>query len=332
MPIGWRLCAVMLVASTGAACSTGATVAQSGSSLSPHPAAASPTVEPASTATPAPTSPQRAEPPLPAPREETAEVALKGNIYVIGGFDAAGHDLADVLVGDGVSWRAGPPLPLALDHPAAAVAGDSILVAGGFHEGVASARTFWLRGDGWHEGPPLAYPRGALALISTSDSIAFAFGGRSAATEVATVEKLDVASNRWMSVGTLPDARDHLAGFAFSGRACAAGGRVPSTSARVDCYDPNTSTWARLPDLPVATSGAGAGVLGTDVIVAGGEDASEHALVTSVYRLRGSAWIPETMLTPRHGFQFAAVAGRLWACGGGIAPGLHATAVCTSIG
>jgi hypothetical protein len=73
-------------------------------------------------------------------------------------------------------------------------------------------------------------------------------------------------------------------------------------------------------------------VLGTDVVVAGGEDASERALVTSVYRLRGSAWIPEPMLTPRHGLQLGEVAGRLWACGGGIAPGVHATAVCTSIG
>ena len=321
----------MLLASGGAACSTGSSVAQSSGSALPPIASMTPAAEPTATATSEPTAPQRAEASLPAPREETAEVALKGNIYVIGGFDAEGHDLADVLVGDGMSWKAGPTLPLSLDHPAAAVAGGSIVVAGGFHDGVASARTFWLRADGWHEGPPLANARGALALVSSSDSAILALGGRSGATEVATVEELDVATNRWRSVGTLPEARDHLAGFALGGQACVAGGRIPSTSARVDCYDPNTSTWARLPDLPVATSGAGAGVLGTDVIVAGGEDALERALVASVYRLRGSAWIRETMLTPRHGFQLAAVAGRLWACGGGIAPGLHATAVCTSI-
>jgi hypothetical protein len=135
----------------------------------------------------------------------------------------------------------------------------------------------------------------------------------------------------WNDVATLPVPRDHGAGFAWQGLACIAGGRFPTT-ARVDCYDPVSSGWARMPDLPFPTSGAGAIALDSQVVVAGGENAAESTLVDHVLRFTGgSSWTDEPMLVPRHGVQLAIFGGRAWACGGATAAGYHAAADCTSI-
>ncbi|HEX2645708.1 MAG TPA: kelch repeat-containing protein, partial [Candidatus Dormibacteraeota bacterium] len=104
---------------------------------------------------------------------------------------------------------------------------------------------------------------------------------------------------------------------------------------RVDCLDVATSTWSRLPDLPRATSGAGAATfLGGSVVMAGGQNAGETAIVDQLtrYPTEGGWSSRGTMLVPRHGFELAIFNGRAWACGGGIAPGLHPVATCTSLG
>ena len=156
-------------------------------------------------------------------------------------------------------------------------------------------------------------------------------GGAAGGAEVAAVESYDPNAGGWTDIGTLPAPRDHLAGFSWLESACAAGGRSPNT-ARVDCLDPATGAWTRLPDLPHATSGAGAEVMGEQVVVAGGEDAGESVIVGVVARFRGGAWTEEAMLDGRPGIQLAGFRGRLWACGGAGAAGYAASATCTSIG
>ena len=66
----------------------------------------------------------------------------------------------------------------------------------------------------------------------------------------------------------------------------------------------------------------------------GGQDASETRIVNQLTRYGpASAWSTgDAMLSPRHGFELALFNGRAWACGGGIAPGLHPVATCTSLG
>jgi len=74
--------------------------------------------------------------------------------------------------------------------------------------------------------------------------------------------------------------------------------------------------------------------LGGAVVVAGGQNAGETAIVDQFTSyMPGKAWSTgETMLVPRHGFELALFGGRAWACGGGTAPGLHPVATCTSLG
>jgi hypothetical protein len=305
---------------------------------SPPPAAgASPTPSPAATpsfSSPAPVLPeQRMEAALPTPIEEAAAASAGGKLYVMGGFDAAGASLASVYVFDGTSWAAGPPLPLPVDHPSAATLDGRVYLSGGHSNGADSARLFRLDGDHWTELARMQFARGGHALVAAQGRL-FAIGGNTARGQVAAVESYDSAANAWSEPTTMPSPRNHLSGFVVGGSVCVAGGRYPTT-ARVDCLDVAQATWSRLPDLPRATSGAGAVTfLGGAVVMVGGQNAGETAIVDQFTSyMPGKAWSTgETMLVPRHGFELAIFGGRAWACGGGTAPGLHPVATCTSLG
>ena len=284
--------------------------------------------------TPSPPAPptQRAEAPLPVALEEAAAAAAGGRLYVIGGFDAAGNSLRTVWVFDGGAWRAGPRLPLGLDHTSAATLGDRIYVAGGHSFGRDSARVFRLDGPAWIELAPMHHARGGHTLLAAAGRL-YVIGGNNAAANVAPVEVYDPVTGAWSDLTSFPTPRNHVAGFVHANSVCAAGGRSP-TRTRVDCFDLDRSAWVRLPDLPIATSGAGAAALDDGrVVIMGGQDAQETNIVNAVELLGSGAWaVLGPMLVPRHGFELAPFDGRAWACGGGSLPGLHPVAACTSVG
>lgn len=286
---------------------------------------------PSFSATPTPVAVQQQEPSLPVPIEETAAAVSEGKLYVMGGFGASFASLSSVYVFDGISWQSGPNMPLALDHPSAASLDGHAYVAGGHSNGRDSARLFRLDGDHWTELAPMHIARGGHALVADQGKL-YAIGGNNVAVNVAQVEAYDPDANTWTVVGSLPVPRNHVSGFVIGAKACVAGGRSPTT-ARVDCLDVTTGAWSRLADLPRATSGGGAVTfLGGGVVMAGGQNASETAIVDQFVHFENGAWsAAQPMLVPRHGFELAVFNGRAWACGGGIAPGLHPVATCTSI-
>jgi serine/threonine-protein kinase PknK len=317
------LCAMVVVS---CACVTG------------HPAAhtASPSQSPSATAPPSPSPtptpvPQQAELSLPVPRQEVASATAGLNLIVVGGFDAGRRDSSSVSVYSGGAWERGTDLPIAVDHASAASYQGTAYVAGGNSNGQSLGSVYRLEEGGWTRLRPMGHPRAAFGLVAVGNRF-YAIGGFGGGVEVAAVEAYDPVADRWSDVATLPLPRDHVAGFAWQGQACVAGGRSPTT-ARVDCYDPVSSAWTRLADLPIPTSGAGSTTLSGQVIVAGGENAAESTLVGHVFRFAGgSAWADEPMLVPRHGIQLAVWGGRAWACGGATAAGYQAAADCTSIG
>ncbi len=284
----------------------------------------------ASPTTPVPS--QRQEPSLPAAVEETAAAAGGGYLYVMGGFNAAGASLDSVFVFDGSAWSSGPRLPLPVDHPSAASLDGHVYLAGGHSFGRDSRRLFRLDGDHWTELAPMHFARGGHALVA-AQGLLYAIGGNTSRGQVAATESYDPGANAWTVLPALPAPRNHVSGFALGGLVCVAGGRYPTT-ARVDCYDTASGAWSRLADLPQATSGGGAATfMGGDIVVMGGQDASETRIVDQlVYYSAGKTWSStERMLSPRHGFELAVFGGRAWACGGGSAPGLHPVATCTSV-
>jgi hypothetical protein len=221
---------------------------------------------------------------------------------------------------------------VSLNHPGVAAIGNNVYVAGGFTPDGASTRAFVLTpgAASWHDIAPLRRARGALSLLAIQGRL-YAIGGRDGSVEVATPERFDPKSGVWSDLPSMPDPRNHTAGFVNAGRACVAGGRIPLTSAAIDCYDPATASWSRLTTLPEATSGAGAAFLDGVLAVAGGEPSSETTILDLVQERRGTAWSSVPMLVPRHGTAFAVFRGRLWMCGGATAPGFHAVSTCTSL-
>src|SRR5712692_1992402 len=288
-----------------------------------------PITAPAPTSTPvaSPTPPtsyvqvaQRQELSLPQPREELASATLDGTLFVIAGFDSGGRDTNTVFTYNG-SWSLGPALPEALDHPAAAVLLGQLYVVGGFSAGRARATVYRFAQDHWDRLPSVRHPRAAFALIPLGGRL-YAIGGRDTAmNSVAISEVYDPALGTWSDLPALPAPRHHVAGFAYQDMACVAGGKFPYT-ARVDCLEPTSPAWRRLPDLPSATSGAGALLVGGHPVVVGGEG---NAVVPWLFLLIGTTWLRQSMLLPRHGMWVAVLADRAWVCGGGTAPDLHPT-------
>jgi hypothetical protein len=282
---------------------------------------------------PSPQPAQRIEPSLPVPTEETAAAAAGGDLYVMGGFNAAGASLDGTYVFDGTAWRSGPGLPLPLDHPSAASLDGHVYIAGGHSNGRDSARLFRLDGDHWTALASMHYARGGHALVAAEGRL-YAVGGNTAQGNVGPVEAYDPPSNTWSVLTSLPQPRNHVMGFVVGDAVCVAGGRSPTTS-RVDCFEAAKSSWTALASIPQPSSGGGgATFIGGDVVVMGGQDASETRIVLQLTRYApGGAWTAsESMLDPRHGFELAIYEGRAWACGGGSAPGLHPVATCTSVG
>jgi non-specific serine/threonine protein kinase len=272
------------------------------------------------------------EPALPTAVQETAAAATSDRLFVVGGYDAKGTSTATVFVFDGTAWTTGPALPIAVNHPGAASVNGTVYEAGGFAGSGATARAFALDAGApaWREIAPMHHARGALALLAVAGKL-YAIGGRSGSTQIAPTEVYDPSADRWTDVADLPRARNHVAGYVDGARACVAGGREPDTSSAINCFDTATGTWAPGPALKQPTSGALAALVGGALIVAGGEPSGETSLVTVVQEWR-NGWTTEPMLVPRHGTGYAAFQGRVWACGGATAPGVHATAACTSFG
>ena len=270
---------------------------------------------------------------LPVALEEAAAAVAGGKLYVIGGFDAAGTSLRTVWVFDSTRWTVGPALPLGLDHTSAATLDDSVYIAGGHSFGRDSARFFRLDGSSWTELAPMRHARGGHSLLAAGNKL-YVIGGNTVAANVPPAETYDPQTAQWTDLPSLPEPRNHVAGFVYGPDACAAGGRSPTTS-RVDCYDALITQWVRLPDLPQPTSGAGAAALDDGrIVILGGENAQETKIVNqSALLLAAGPWtVLGAMLVPRHGFELAVFQGRAWACGGGVQPGLHPVATCTSIG
>jgi non-specific serine/threonine protein kinase len=276
---------------------------------------------------------QRTEPALPLAIQEAAATTAGTRLWVAGGYDRSRNSSAAVFVFDGSTWASGPSLPIAVNHPAAATINEDIYVAGGFTPTGATNRVFELpRGaTAWREVAPMRRARGALSLVTVGGRL-YAIGGRDGYRQIAVAESYEPRRNTWSDLAPMPDPRNHLAGYLNGTLACVAGGRTPATSAAIDCFDNATAQWRRHGDLPIATSGAAAAHIGGVTLVAGGEPSAETRLVDVVQRYAANAWTTESMLVPRHGTAFAVYHGRLWMCGGAVAPGFRAVATCTSLG
>jgi N-acetylneuraminic acid mutarotase len=274
--------------------------------------------------------------PVPTPRQEVAVAALRGHVWVIGGFGQSAEPTNTVESYDPATnaWTSRPPLPVAVHHAAAAVLGDRLFVIGGYTGGRVQWTPLdttweWSEARGaWEARAAMPTARGALAVATLGERIHAVGGAVRAALN--NHEVYDPAANRWSAANPLPTARDHLAAAAFQGRLWALGGRTSffgEQYGNVEVYDPATDTWRTGTPLPTGRGGLAAVGLPDRVLVFGGEAPARIFSATEMYEIAGNRWIAKTpMPTPRHGIGAVAVGGRVYVPGGGSEPGFAVSA------
>jgi hypothetical protein len=271
---------------------------------------------------------------LPVPRTEVAGAVLGGRIVVAGGLTADGgaSDRVDVYDPGANRWEPGPALPIGLHHSGMAAAGDRVYLAGGYtnrpgQDWVAQSRVLSL-GPGeraWREEPPLAAPRGGLALAAAAGTLVAMGGTDATGAFLRRVEVFTPGQRAWTAAPDMAQARDHLAAASSGGRIYAIAGRVGSLTtnmATVESWDPaGAGGWRAEPALNDARGGTSAAEAGSRPCVAGGEEPTRA--IASVECLAGGRWDRVgTLAVPRHGLAVAGMDGRLHVIGGGPEPGL----------
>mmetsp|Transcript_75459 Transcript_75459/g.179240 ORF Transcript_75459/g.179240 Transcript_75459/m.179240 type:complete len:410 (+) Transcript_75459:105-1334(+) len=208
--------------------------------------------------------------PRPSLKDEFAVTTYNGKIYVIGGLASGGcsdcvfdtmeeYDLAQG------TWREMPHMHKARFGCTATAFGGKIYVIGGQSSSSKALNTvecFDLASGTWQELCPLNNARTSCAAVHIAGDLYVVGGsglpaqsedGSSSSVVLASVEKYDQKSGRWVEVTAMPTPREACAAAALNGKLCVLGGRSASgdTLAIVESYDPLTEQWEVLPSMPV---------------------------------------------------------------------------------
>jgi N-acetylneuraminic acid mutarotase len=264
------------------------------------------------------------------PRQETAVVALEGEIYVLGGFNGAAAvvDTVEAYSPTSDSWRGRAPLPVAMHHANAAAVDGRIWIVG-----FLVGRTFAPDGRIFRYDPaadvweargqmPDAVVRGASAVGVVGEDIFIAGGLRGVA-----VDDFGAFSPSTGLLRTLPDlpaGRDHIVGGAVNGVFYVVGGRsrsIDSHTSELWAFDPAVGSWEARPAMPTPRGGHAAAVLDGGLYVFGGEGYADHESgvhdQAEVFTPATGLWRTLTPLrTRRHGTGAAALDGRIYLPGG----------------
>ena len=273
--------------------------------------------------------------PAPLKRTEVAVAAVRGKIYVVGGFQQ-GLSFVTPAVEEydpaTDTWRERAPLPGGLHHAGIGAVNDRLYVIGGFERSlfsvwspVTSVYEYDPAADRWTARQPMPTPRGALA-VAALDGKLHAVGGYNQDGNTAAHEVYDPATDSWSARALMPTARDHHAAAALNGRLYAIGGRLNRQYSQnlgvAEEYDPATDRWTRKADLPTPRSGITAAVMKGRIYIFGGEAPSGTYRENEAYHPAANSWEAlAPMPTARHGLGSAVVDGRIYVISGGPTPG-----------
>ena len=211
--------------------------------------------------------------------QETAAVAVAGKIYLLGGFDDTDGITSRVQVYDTTTgtWSDGPALPRAMHHINAATDGTTIFIGGAL-----VGANFTAVGDAYSLAP--------------------------------------ATQTTWQTLTSMPAGRERGAGVAdiIDGKLYVAGGfRNVASSALVDVYDPTTTLWTPLADLPATRDHACGGTIDGALVVAGGRTGGSPRADTWSFDPGANAWTPRTsMPTARAGMGCGVIDDVLYTTGG----------------
>jgi hypothetical protein len=214
-------------------------------------------------------------PSLPEPRHHAGAAALDGALYVSGGGRAA----ADweprrevwVLAPGASDWATVEPMPEGrLGHRMVAHDGRLYVIGG---EGGAAVLVY-EPGEGWSTGASIPQPRDHLGVV-VLDGEMWAIGGRHEDELFDRVDIYDPVADRWRVGPPLPAPTSAPAVGVLDGTVLVLAGEDPATFAGQVFngawrLPSGAGDWQPAPPLPLPVHGAGDGVVGGRLVVAGG--------------------------------------------------------------
>lgn len=270
-------------------------------------------------------------------RHETAFVAHKGKLYLIGGRRINPVEVFDPATG---IWTRKGATPIDLHHVQAVSLGDAIYLVGAFtgrypnETPVDRVIIYHPDEDRFEDGPmiPEARRRGAAGVAVHKGKI-YLVGGSTHGHAYGFqpwLDRFDPATGKWTVLADAPRARDHFHAAVVGNKLYALGGRLTEqrtghvfdqTVAQSDVYDLRTGRWETIRggDIPTPRAGTMAIAQGRHVVVIGGESgasATAHADVEAfdTRTRRWTAW--PSLNRGRHGTGVGAIGSALYVAAG----------------
>jgi N-acetylneuraminic acid mutarotase len=235
--------------------------------------------------------------PMPLAAHHVAVAELNGKIYHFGGFvlpesgPPAWVPINNAWEYDPAAdtWRALAPMPTKRGAAAVAAAGGKLYVIGGGaplpgdaspsihparpHRSLGTVEEYDPATNTWRERTPMPTARNHVAIGGVKGKI-YVIGGRLGAAFITAMpgnsdlnQEYDPATDRWTLKAPMPTPRSAVAFGVHDDRVCVAGGEVQTYEflavyRAVECYDPASNTWERLPRMQVPRHGLAGAVVG----------------------------------------------------------------------
>jgi len=273
-------------------------------------------------------------------RQEVSYVEAGGKFYLAGGttnkLGLTLHERYDPATN---SWSQVAPLPKALTHIQSVELDGKIYYVGGMEgstgpHGPSSGTVFVYDPvtDSFNEGTPMptGRERGASGTAEYNGKIYNAGGQHDPPDGVYNprskpwFDAYNPATKTWTRLPDMPRARDHFHAAVVDGKFYAIGGRQTRDTnivTAVDVYDLSqgtTGTWQTINTaLPTPRSGFTTAVLGTEILVIGGEGGGIAHNAVEAYDTATNDWRSlDPMPTGRHGTQAAVCNGGVYIAAG----------------
>lgn len=274
------------------------------------------------------------------PRQETAFARCgEGKFCLVGGRALTPVGVLDI---ETKAWVAGAAPPLPLHHFQATTGPDGCLWAAGAFTGpypteseVPNIYIYCAATDKWTKGPLIPRPRGGGGAAWAGGKLFLVSGNVGGHAEnskvVPWVDSYDPVTKKWAELADIPNPRDHFGVGVVLGRLVAAGGRdsgapYPSflnlTIKQVDVLDLKNMTWLSaaehmVPDLPTPRAASATAIVGTALVLAGGEGHGKAFATTDLLNVATGRWVKYPDLAEaRHGVGAASCGGAVYVTAG----------------
>lgn len=217
------------------------------------------------------------------PLHDAAAATVNGRTLVFGGGNVSTLSTVQALTPGGTARPVGH-LPESLSDLSAVPVGGAAYTVGGYDGQQPSGSVFQTTsGRAFTRVARLPTPVRYAAVASLGDKV-YAFGGELAdGSETDAIQEYDIATERSVTAGHLPDAVSHASAVSFHGAIYLLGGRIRgSASDRILRFDPARNVAVRAGRLPQPVFDGAAAVVGDRAYLLGGLGSGDSALDTII--------------------------------------------------